>query len=122
MFVFMHLVLIYTQKVTGGKAFVTTLRRLAKKELQTWKLVTSQPVTLAHSQRPGVQVVVALAGTGRFRTAVRGFRLIPEPAAVAVVSGTNADQVLGFLIGMLARRASTLGIASISIPMVEKQG
>ena len=115
----MYSLLIYTSKVTGGKPLVTSLRRLAKKELHTWKLVRSQPLTLEHSQRPGVQVIFALAGTGRFKTAMRGFRLVPEPSVLAVVTGTTAtDQVLGFLIGMLARRAPTLGVASISIPLL----
>jgi len=117
----MYTVLIYTTKVTGGKPFIASLRRLAKKELQTWRLARSQPLTLAHSQRPGVQVVFALAGTARFRKAIDGYRLVPEAGVAATVSGaSSADQVLGFLVGMLARRAGALGVATVTIPLRDK--
>lgn len=115
----MFSILIYTTKVTGGKPFVAGLRRLARKELQTWKLLRSQPLTIEHSQRPGIHVTFMLAGTGRFRAAMRDLRMVPEPSVVAVVNGATAtDQVLGFLVGMLARRGTVLGIASVTIPLI----
>lgn len=115
----MHVAFIYTGKVTGGKPFLSTLqRRTDRGELRTWKVKRKQPLTLVHTQYPGVYVEFAISGTKRFVRAIGAFRLLPEPGVLASIpAGPNSAQVLGFLVGMLAREAEPFGVASVSIPL-----
>src|SRR5439155_18028630 len=107
--------------VTGGKRFITALSQLAKKELHTWRVQRNSPLTLVHSQRPGIRATFAVAGTAEFKRAVSGYRILPQPAALATVTkDSTGDQVLVFLLGMLARRAGTLGVATVIIPLADK--
>jgi hypothetical protein len=118
-----YVALIHTSKATGGKRFLNTLERLtARGDLHTWNVQRKKPLTLVHSQRPAIRVTFLLAGTRDFTRGLGAYRVLPQPAVLATVSaGPTADQALGFLVGMLARKADTLGVASISIPLADSR-
>jgi hypothetical protein len=115
-----YVALIYTAKVTGGKTFLSALQRMTERgERRTWAIKRKKPLTLIHTRHPGVKVIFALAGTKDFSTGMLGLRALPEPAAIATVSsGETSAQVLGFLVGMLAREAKGLGLVSTHIPLL----
>ncbi|TMF58041.1 MAG: hypothetical protein E6I22_02785 [Chloroflexi bacterium] len=118
-------VAIYAGKDPGGKRFLTTLqRRISRQEIRAWEVRRKKPLTLVHSgdRYAAVRVTFAPAGTPTFSRAARAGALgafrTPEPALLAnISSGSSADRVLGFLVGMLTRHAEPLGVSGVGIPL-----
>jgi hypothetical protein len=120
-------VAIYTGKDPGGKRFLSTLeRRIEREEIRAWEVRRKSPLTLVHAgdRYAGVRVTFTPAGTRGFAKVAREGKLgafrSPEPALVATIAGASqADRVLGFLVGMLTRHAEPLGVEGIGIPLTE---
>jgi hypothetical protein len=118
-------VAIYTQKDPGGKKLIATLkRRLKNEEIRAWVVQKAAPFTLVHAgdRYTKIRVTFVPAGTPTFSRAARAGSLgtfrVPEPELLASISdGPSADRVLGFLVGMLTRHATPLGVSGVGIPL-----
>ncbi|HYM50001.1 MAG TPA: hypothetical protein VET65_05445 [Candidatus Limnocylindrales bacterium] len=117
-------VAIYAKGDADGKRFLQTLkRRIDREEIRAWELRRQSPLTLVHSGDRYAKVrvtITPLKTRGSNRAVTRGLGAFadPAPTLVATISeGPSADRVLGFLVGLLTRHATPLGVAGIGIPL-----
>ncbi|TMD13639.1 MAG: hypothetical protein E6J00_07875 [Chloroflexi bacterium] len=115
-------VAIYVTNDPDGKRFLTTLkRRIDREEIRAWELRRQSPLTLVHSGERYAKVRVTFGkagGASRAGTRELGAFANPPPTLVATISdGPSSDRVLGFLVGLLTRHATPLGVSGVGIPL-----
>ncbi len=130
-------VAIYTRKGTLGKRFMSVLKiliegrkseRRGRSRIDTFYIQRRRPLVLMHNNQqryPGTRVTVLPAGTSEFARVLGAVSLepaLPEPVLMAHITDDDPDDsLMEKFVGMLARHARSLGVASIYILLDERK-